>query len=210
MMHWSMRPLLAAVLAALLSSGAAAEADSDLRELSAPIHPDLPVARFELKGSTDGPVAVVREVEFYWKDENAPVQVISTGGARTMDLHGPGFVLEDMTFDGYTDFRIQAFVPAGPDIPYLYWLYNPETGRFEGNKDLEEISSPVFDPGEGVIRSVNRDGAAVHVSRAYRYEEGVPRLFRVEETRIDPDEGVREITVQIGRASCRERVCVGV
>jgi hypothetical protein len=191
-----MRPLLVLVLALPVSPSAALGAGTDLRELTARIHPDLPVGRFELKGGADGPVTVIREIEFYWEDENQPAQVISTGGARTLEPRGRGFVLEDMNFDGYTDFRVQAFVPAGPDIPYLYWLFDPKTGRFEGNRNLEEIASPVFDPEKRVIRSVNRNGAAVHVSRTYRFVDGVPRLFRVEETRIDSEEGVQEVRVQ--------------
>jgi hypothetical protein len=196
MMRRLMRPLLAAVLTVLTAPAAAPGADIDLQAFTTSIHRDLPDARFELKGGTDGPVAVVREIEFYWQDENTPVQVISTGGARTMDLRGRGFVLEDMNFDGYTDLRVQAFVPAGPNIPYLYWLYDPKTGRFKGSRELEEIASPVFDPHERVIRSVNRNGAAVHVSRTYRWVDGVPRLLRVEETRVHPDEGVREVAVR--------------
>ncbi len=191
------RTLISVLLAAAVSAAGPAEARSDdLGEVTATIHPDLPAVRFELKGHKEGPVLMLRSVEFYWGDDNDPAQVISTGGARTRSIQGSGFLLEDVNFDGYKDLRIQAFVPDGTDIPYLYWLYVPEAGRFEGNRKLEEIPSPSFLPEERVIRSVSRSSDTVRVTRSYRYVDGVPELFRIEETRIDSKEGVKEVTVQ--------------
>lgn len=188
---------MAALLTAAVSAAGPAEArEGDLGEVTATIHPDLPAARFELKGHREGPVLVVRAVEFYWGDDNDPAQVISTGGARTRSIQGEGFVLEDVNFDGYKDLRVQAFVREGTDIPYLYWLYDPEAGRFEGNRKLEEIPSPSFHPEKDEIRSVSRSSDTVRVTRSYRYVDGVPKLFRIEEARIDPKAGEKEVTVQ--------------
>jgi len=173
-----------------------AAADEVLREVRASIHSELPSARFVLLGSREGSLAVVERVAVYWEGRPEPCQVVAVGDARTLSVDGSGFVLEDMNFDGYADFRIQAFVPAGPNTPYLYWLYDPETRRFQGNKDLEEITSPVFYPDAWEIRSENRSSAIARVLRVYRYVKGKPLLVREENTRIDPEEGYREVTVR--------------
>ncbi|NJW55274.1 XAC2610-related protein, partial [Salinimicrobium oceani] len=55
------------------------------------------------------------------------------------------FLTEDMNFDGRTDFRLIEFLPAGPNIPYLYWIYNPEQDLFEANSAYTEIIFPDFD-----------------------------------------------------------------
>ena len=72
----------------------------------------------------------------------------------------------------------------------------PDSGRFQGNKALEEIASPTFHPEEREIRSENRSSAVAWVRRVYRYRKGSPVLVREEETRIDPKEGIREVTVR--------------
>jgi len=167
-----------------------------LREVSATVHPDLPAVRLVLQGSVDGATATIERIDVYFGPKTEPAQVIAVGGATAPDVGGAGFILEDMNFDGYADFRVQAFVPAGPNTPYLYWLYDPASGGFKPNRTLEEIASPTFHPAERVIRSENRSSAASWVTRSYHYVDGVPRLFREKETRIDPDEGVQEVRVR--------------
>src|SRR5215211_5221367 len=61
------------------------------------------------------------------------------------------FIVEDVNFDGYNDIRLLQFLPAAPNLPYYYWLYNPAKQNFQPQKDLEEITSPTFDPIEKLI-----------------------------------------------------------
>jgi hypothetical protein len=102
-----------------------------LREVPAKVHPDLPEFRFVLQGSVDGALATIERITVYVVSKREPAQVITVGGATTSDVKDAGFFLEDMNFDGYVDFRVQAFVPAGPNTPYLYWLYDSASGGFK-------------------------------------------------------------------------------
>jgi hypothetical protein len=99
------------------------------------------------------------------------------------DTEKPGFVTEDMNFDGEEDFRLMQFLPAGPNIPYYYWLYNAKTGRFEPNTQLEDITSPVFDKRSKRIASEWRNGAAESGKTLYEYRKGIPTA--VEERSMD-------------------------
>jgi hypothetical protein len=64
----------------------------------------------------------------------------------------------DMNYDGNDDFRIVRFLPAGPNIPYLYYLYDPATRTFIYNEEYAKITSPEF-PGNNEIRSQWRENA---------------------------------------------------
>ncbi len=99
------------------------------------------------------------------------------------DGEKPGFLVEDMNFDGEEDFRLMQFLPAGPNIPYYYWLYNAKTSRFEPNTQLEEITSPVFDKHSKRIVSEWRNGAATSGKTLYEYRNGIP--MAVEERSMD-------------------------
>ncbi len=73
--------------------------------------------------------------------------------------------LEDMNFDGYTDFRIQ----DGPSYRYTtyhYWLYKPERGRFEERVEMRELASPWFDKADSTVHD---GGGDANVGSAYVY-----------------------------------------
>lgn len=56
-----------------------------------------------------------------------------------------GFIIEDMNFDGYNDFRLLAALGKRGNMSFYCWLYNPAKKQFEENLSLEEISAPYFD-----------------------------------------------------------------
>lgn len=66
--------------------------------------------------------------------------------------------IEDMNFDGRTDFRLMEFLPAGPNVPFLFWIYNPTNELFEENNYYGEITSPEFDYEKKQINSTWRNG----------------------------------------------------
>ena len=99
-----------------------------------------------------------------------------------------------MNFDGYGDIRLIEFLPAGPNVPYLNWLFDPATGRFVSSPELDEITSPTFDAATRRIRSEWRDGAASYGTDIYEMIEGRPVPVR-KERREYTDEGVYELTV---------------
>jgi hypothetical protein len=91
-------------------------------------------------------------------------------------------VVEDMNFDGFADVRIQAFLPAGPNIPYIVWLFNSKTDTYDHSPDLSDIPSFTVDSENRWIRSEERDSAAVYTEFFYRYEDSELILFREIET----------------------------
>lgn len=86
------------------------------------------------------------------------------------------FAIEDMNFDGNADFRLMKFLPAGPNIPFLFWIYNPTNERFEVNKNYGEITSPEFNYEKKQISSSWRDGCCRHGRDIYKLEKENPEL----------------------------------
>ncbi len=88
-------------------------------------------------------------------------------------------IIGDMNYDGNDDFRIVRNVPAGPNIPYLYYIYDPATRQFIYNKAYENITSPEF-PGNSEIRSQWRENAAKWGVDTYVIANNTPRLAKRE------------------------------
>lgn len=86
------------------------------------------------------------------------------------------FAIEDMNFDGKIDFRLIEFLPAGPSVPFLFWIYNKTSKRFERNRAYEEIGSPEFDYKKKQINSLWRNGCCEHGNDVYKLINGVPKL----------------------------------
>lgn len=86
------------------------------------------------------------------------------------------FVIEDMNFDEKLDFRLMEFIPAGPNIPYLYWIFNPTNQVFQSNENYGEITSPEFDHEKEEINSTWRNGCCEHGRDVYKLKDGIPML----------------------------------
>src|SRR5690606_4614810 len=87
----------------------------------------------------------------------------------------------DMNFDGYADFRLIERTTAGPNTPYLNWLFDPSLRKFVASPELNEIASAHFDMAKREIRSDWRDGATRYGSDIYVYRDGRPVRVRSEE-----------------------------
>lgn len=151
------------------------------------IHEDLPLYRFELDMQrVQGAVAdeySVSVIRIYNTQSNSLIQQIIPGENWQISDDSLGFILEDMNFDGYVDMRLMQFLPAGPNIPYYYWLWDVKAGRFVQNKALEQITSPWFDPATKQIYSTQRGSATSYRSETYEYIGGTPTLVEaVDET----------------------------
>jgi LysM repeat protein len=88
-------------------------------------------------------------------------------------------IVEDMNYDGNDDFRILRDLPAGPNIPYLYYIYDPAARRFIYNPAYEDITSPEF-PGNSQIRSQWRESAAQWGIDTYTIVNNTPVLTQRE------------------------------
>ena len=71
-----------------------------------------------------------------------------------MNTDYSGLYIEDLNFDGYKDLRLQKGTPAGPNIPYLYWIYDPSQ-----NEELEIILALKVDYENKRIISYTRGSA---------------------------------------------------
>jgi len=92
------------------------------------------------------------------------------------------FLLNDVNFDGLSDFMIVQFEPAGPNIPYYYWIFNNKTQAFQRDTTLEGITSPAFDSPHKLITSFWRSGCCDHGFSNYKYIDG--KITLIEETEI--------------------------
>ena len=88
-------------------------------------------------------------------------------------------IVGDMNYDGNDDFRILRNVPAGPNIPYLYYIYDPATRLFVYNQAYANITSPEF-PGNNEVRSQWRESAAKWGVDTYTIANNTPRLTKRE------------------------------
>ncbi|RKZ78167.1 MAG: hypothetical protein DRR19_26890 [Candidatus Parabeggiatoa sp. nov. 1] len=161
------------------------------------IHPTLPEFVFKLVGEpTEPSVVKVKTIEIHRANESMPFQTLQTSATPIFNDNAVvGFELEDMNFDGYRDMRLMAFLSAGPNVPYLYWLFEPQTGQFVSNSAFAEITSPEFDAEKKQIISHWRDGAAHYGTDYYQVVDDKPILVRQKEEIYQNDE-TRKVIVR--------------
>jgi hypothetical protein len=147
------------------------------------IHPTLPEYSFTLvsdRSSDNSQTLQVKRIEIRRGGETEPFQIIEGLDAATPLQLGPPLSMVDMNFDGYGDIRLIELQPAGPNVPYLNWLFDPASGRFVESRALNEITSPQFDAATREIRSEWRDGPTRYGTDIYVYKQGEPVLVRKE------------------------------
>jgi hypothetical protein len=149
----------------------------------APIHSSLPEFTFVLRGATDDDVspAHVTRIEVLRGTESAPLQIITGFDAEAPAADDPTPLdVIDMNFDGYNDIRLVEFLGPGPNVPYLNWLYNAQSGRFDSAAALDELTSPQYDAATREIRSEWRDGPARYGVDVYVFRAGALTPLRKE------------------------------
>jgi len=136
-----------------------------------------------LIGERDAPDLLrVQRLEIRRADdsEHAPplqsIEGLATETPSTPDA--PGLEVLDMNFDGHPDLRLIEFRPAGPNMPYLNWLYDPAQSRFVASPALDALPSAAFLPDTGEVRVPWRDGATRSGVDVYRWQGG--QLVRVQ------------------------------
>jgi hypothetical protein len=164
---------------------------------------DAPPWRFTLVADAppgaDGMLAV-RAIEV--RRATSPELVQRLEGLDTRTPHStetPGLEQVDMDFDGLPDLRLQTDAPAGPNVPYRHWLYDPPAGRFTASPALDALTSPTFDVGSREVVDRWRDGAARYGTDRYVWQDG--RLVGVtRETREGLRPGVSTVKRYRGSA----------
>ncbi len=87
-----------------------------------------------------------------------------------MSMEANGFEFGDFNFDGYTDFRLIEFLPAGPNVAYFNAIYDPRTHRHVVSTQLNMLSAPQFDAARNLVVSEWRGNAATHGSDTYTWD----------------------------------------
>jgi hypothetical protein len=152
--------------------------------VSARIHPSLEAFTFTL--IADGPAEPggllrVKAIEVRRGAETAPMQTIDGLDTQTpVPADGAVLGILDMNFDGYQDIRLVELQPAGPNVPYLNWLFDPASGRFQASPALNAIVAPTFDAATREIRSDWRDGPTRYGTDVYVFRDGAPVAVRRE------------------------------
>lgn len=152
--------------------------------LSARIHANGPELQFTVLADppqvADG-LLRVRAIEIRRGDSAQATQRIEgLATATPWSASAPGLEFVDLNFDGYADMRLVEAQPAGPNVPYLNWLYEPGTGRYVANKALDAISAVTPDAQRKELRSEWRDGPARYGVDTYIWRDGQPVLVRKE------------------------------
>jgi hypothetical protein len=125
---------------------------------TAPIH-------FNICGTADASgKAKISTIHIYQRTEDVASGGLLQDISVTVETSTPlndanSLIVGDINYDGNDDFRIVKNVPASPNIPYLYYLYDPATRQFVYNAAYEKITSPTF-PGNSQIVSKWRESAA--------------------------------------------------
>ncbi|NEO85992.1 MAG: hypothetical protein F6J87_17310 [Spirulina sp. SIO3F2] len=188
--------------AAIASISASKAIAQDLQTLNTwvietQIHKSLPPYRLSFDGYTDDEgreyvqdIFIDKRGEQRWQ----PHQHLSNLEAWSHNLVGSGHVIEDLNFDGYADLRVQEFLPASPNIPYLYWLFNPTTRQFEANTALSIITTPEVNAETQTIRSFARVNANTYVWSDYQWRSGQLTLVREERATYN-SEGQRRVVI---------------
>lgn len=186
----------ALVLAALLAMPADAAAAFAANNLSCTIHaPKTPGLLARCEGPFSGPGGaitmelhgtapnLVDRLKLKFSNQAVPAQELVLKAEPVVDLETVGVLFMDFNFDGMEDLAVMEFLPAGPNVPYLVYLFDPSSKKFRANAALSAIASPEVDEANRMITSSWRDGAARSGRDTYRWqEEELLRVSRTERT----------------------------
>lgn len=84
----------------------------------------------------------------------------------------------DINFDGYTDMGLLAVSSYPKNVPYHYFLWNPEDGRFEYGITLFGSAALQVDEERQMLVEISSDVYGVS-QRYYRFENGMMKIYSV-------------------------------
>lgn len=161
-----------------------------LRSVTERIHPSLPEFIFNIYGQE--PIKSwynyrIRKITIARADQPEKVMQeiildkvsVTNDYPRIPNINTGGFYIEDMNFDGYKDIRLQLWVPAAPNIPFFYWIWDKDAAKFIQDKELEQIPSPRVDNENRTIVSYVRESAGTHSKFTYKYFGDHIKLIKI-------------------------------
>lgn len=110
---------------------------------------------------------LISEIRLY--KNSRLVQTLPTASQGTCRMFLP--VIVDINFDGYPDLMLAQTLPAGPNVPYDYWVYDPAQGKMVSVSDeMADVTSPDFDPMNKIISVSWRASCCEHGVTTYRWK----------------------------------------
>ncbi|MBI3510014.1 MAG: hypothetical protein HY064_05080 [Bacteroidetes bacterium] len=133
----------------------------------------------------------ISRIDIYHLPDNKKIQsVIPDFSYETeriqLDYLHP-FVMEDMNFDGYSDFRVLSWVGIRDQQMNECWIYDPEKNIFREDSVLDETWDVVFDHKKKTVYSNERDGCCYdHCNRMMAWEGDSLVVLREEDVMSNP------------------------
>lgn len=110
---------------------------------------------------------MISEIRLY--KGNRLVQTLPTESQGTCGMFLPEIV--DLDFDDYPDLMLAQFLPAGPNIPYSYWRYDPKSQKMvDVTEEMSDVTSPNFDPAHKIIAVFWRASCCSHGVTTYAWQ----------------------------------------
>ncbi len=140
----------------------------------------------------------VIEVQFFYGNENQPRQTLKLRVTPLIDPETVAMMFVDFNFDGFSDFAIMANLQSGDNVKYLYFLYQPETGRFSASPAMTPIVNPEVITAQSLIRSYWRETPTRSGWNLWKWKDGLPFVAtRIEQT-YSASKPCQQITFQYG------------
>lgn len=114
----------------------------------------------------------VFRIETARSETGKAVATLELDSRAPLSMRANGFEFGDFNFDGYQDFRLIEFLPAGPNVAYYNALYDPARGRHVMADALNMVSAPSFDAAEQLVVSEWRGNAVTHGTDSFAWDDG--------------------------------------
>ena len=168
--------------------------DSDKRDFKVKIGKSLPEFTFSFIFASDAnesPIGISR-IEIRRGKEKRILQTIMGKEIADSDdqFDNYRFGTEDMNFDGYLDLLLEVGNEGSGGAMYEVWLYDPKSGTFKANQELEELFNPVPDPETKTITSYSWGGVSETSEETFRFENN--ELIPLREVKKEYDDSLKQ------------------
>ena len=140
----------------------------------------------------------VREVRFQQTGAQTEPQTLKISARPLIDPETVAVMFVDFNFDGHKDFAIMPYIPAGENVRYLYFLYNPKSGRFVANTAMNAIVNPEVVSQGKYIRSFWRDSNTSSGWNLWKWHQNIPFIATRIDQKITDTQTCTQTTTQFG------------
>lgn len=118
----------------------------------------------------------VSEVRFLHPANKQPRQILELKATPLIDPETVSIMFVDFNFDGHKDFAIMPKLQASENVKYLYFLYQPKTGRYQASSEMAPIVNPEVNRSEKHIRSYWRETPTLSGWHLWKWKNGHPYI----------------------------------